>query len=77
MEIVQADVIELAKEKILELAYKISKKINTDILSDEQIIAGQLCSLLRPLEDDNSLLTYTQRQQILQGIITIGNLNIL
>ena len=76
MEIVESEVIELAKEKILELAYSLSKKINLDELFDLQIIAGQLVSLIRPLENDESLLTYPERQQILQGIITIGNLNI-
>lgn len=76
MEILESEVIALAKEKILELAYSISKKINTDLRRDEQIVAGQLCSLIRVLETSNSFLTQPQREQLLQGLIIIGNLSI-
>jgi hypothetical protein len=76
MEIIESEVIALAKAEILELAYSISKKINTDLRRDEQITAGQLCSLVRVLETSDSLLTVQQREQIVQGLISIGNLSI-
>jgi hypothetical protein len=74
MEIDEAQIIALAKARILVLSYAISKKINLDNMRDEQIICGQLCSLVRVLEDGNTILTPAQRYQILEGILIIGNL---
>ncbi len=72
--IVIADVILVAKEKILNLVYDISKQINIDIELDKQIQAGQLVSLIRVLENPTLLLTDAEEQQVTQGLISIGEL---
>lgn len=76
MEILDEEVLALTKTAILDLAYTISKKLDLSKVIDEQITAGQLCSLKRVIEDENSLIDYATRQQVLQGLIIIGNLNI-
>lgn len=63
------DVIESTELEILDLAYKISKKINLSLVNDEQIIAGQLCSLKRVLED--SSIDAATRYQIVDALVTI------
>jgi len=72
--IVIADVILVAKEKILDLVYDISKQINIDVELDKQIQAGQLVSLIRVLESPTLLLTDAEQQQVTQGLISIGEL---
>jgi hypothetical protein len=76
MEILDEEVLALTKTAILDLAYTISKKLDLSKVIDEQVVAGQLCSLKRVIEDQNSLIDYATRQQVLQGLIIIGNLNI-
>lgn len=66
----------IAEEKILELAYKASKYINLSRASDEIYQGGVMCHLLDVLNDSNTLLDYADKQQIIQGIIGIGNLKV-
>lgn len=73
----------IAEEKVLELAYKISKYIDLTRASEEIYQAGVLVKLLRSLNGSNSflsnlnsLLEYADKQQIIQGIIGIGKLKI-
>lgn len=74
------EIIELAQARVFDLAYEISKKIDLSTVKDEQIEAGQLLSLIRciryPDDTSNTLLTEEQIQQVLQGLISIGNLPI-
>ncbi len=67
-------VLPIAKIKVFDLSYIISKKIDMNQKWDEQTQAGQLISLIRVLENSNTLLTEAEQQQILQGIISIGEL---
>jgi hypothetical protein len=71
------EIIDLAKLEVLDLAYTISKKIDLSTVRDEQIQAGQLISLIRVLEDDESQLSEEDRLQLSQGLISIGNLTII
>lgn len=67
-------IVALAKIKVLDLAYIISKKIDMNEKWDEQVQSGQLLSLIRVLENTDSLLTDAKQQQLLQGLISIGEL---
>jgi len=69
-----ATVIPIAQEQVLNLVYDISKQINIDLEMDKQIQAGQLVSLLRVLENPTLLLTDAEQQQVVQGLISIGEL---
>ncbi len=70
------NILEIARQKLLDLSYTICKKINLSTVKDEQIQARQMLLLMEVLEDEESLLTEEEKQQVLQGIISIGNLNI-
>lgn len=76
MEITSGLVIPVAEAKVLELAYKASKFVNIERAYDEMFIAGEIVKLLDVAENTNTLLTYAESQQILQGIIGIGKLKI-
>ena len=69
-------VIAAAKEKAFDLAFDISKRIDPDKEWDSQVQAGQLLSLIRVLENPNTLLTSVEQQQLAQGLISIGELTI-
>lgn len=75
-EITSALVTPIANEKVLDLAWKASKYIDLARAKDEIYQGGQLVKLLRVLNDSNSLLEYADKQQIIQGIIGIGDLKI-
>lgn len=68
------DVIEATEQEILTLAYNISKVIDLNRRRDEQIIAGQLCSLKRVLEDQSA--DYETRFQVIDALVAIGNLHL-
>jgi hypothetical protein len=68
------DVIEATEQEILTLAYNISKVIDLNRRRDDQIIAGQLCSLKRVLEDQSA--DYETRYQVIDALVAIGNLHL-
>lgn len=75
-ELTSALVTPVAETKILELAYNASKYIDVTRSADDIYVGGKLVSLLRVLNDTNSLLGYADKQSVIQGIIGIGKLKI-
>jgi len=75
-ELTKALVSPIAKTKILTLAYTVSGVIDLTRVDDKIYQGGQLVKLLRVLNDSDSLLSFEDEQQIIQGLIGIGKLKI-
>lgn len=74
MQILEQEVIDNANTKVAEIAYKVSGKINTELMEEEIYIGSKIVKLLRVINSEDSLLTNQQKQTILISINQLINL---
>lgn len=75
MELTSTLILANAQDKIFELAYKISKKINLDLVKDEVIQGYYLTSISR-VYNSTVNLTAAQKLQLLSGLKTVTNITL-
>lgn len=74
LEIQEASVITASDTEISRLAGRVAGVISLPRVTDDILKGNYIVNFLEVLDNPNSLLTYTQRQQIVMALLSLTNL---